>query len=155
MRLQNSLILSIIEYFIENEFLYIITEFASGGTLEKRLQSIEKKKLSQDEAFRYFVMLCIGLYTIHEQGLTHGDINTTNLLLKPCENGHDLLLINTSSFKRSQKEDRMDNISWLYYKAPENIKVHPDKPSPKLDSWAAGVIFYEMLAGRLPFQSQS
>lgn len=37
------------------------------------------------------------------------------------------------------------------YAAPEQKKKNPDKPTPKFDSWAAGVILYEMLAGRLPF----
>lgn len=49
----------------------------------------------------------------------------------------------------------MNDVCSLFYAAPEQIKDEPDKPTPKFDAWAAAVIFYEMLAGQLPFRGEN
>lgn len=91
-QLQHPMIVKFIECFIENGFIYIITEFAEGGSLENKLK--EKKKFGHEESFRYFLMLCIGLYSIHKQNLVHRDISAKNLFLKTFKNTNlDLLII--------------------------------------------------------------
>ncbi len=63
----NPFIVKYIESFVENDHFYTITEFADGGSLENYLLRAkpQEKKLSEDEALRYFTMLSLGLYYIH------------------------------------------------------------------------------------------
>lgn len=83
--------------------MYIITEFADGGSLDKKIESLHASgnKLSEKEAFRYFVMLCLGLDSIHKQGFVHRDISTKNLFLKNFGGGSDLIIIGDFGLARS------------------------------------------------------
>lgn len=97
-------------------------------------------------------MILIGLYAIHSQGLTHGNVSLKNLYLKNCGDGLDFLVIGGFFKARSSSEKIADD---YYYSAPQQNSDIEDNTTPKRDSWTAGVIFYEMLADHLPFQSES
>lgn len=52
----------------------------------------------------------------------------------------------------SNTSNTMNN---LYYSAPEQIDLEPDKATFKFDSWAAGVFLFEMSQGKHPFRGKN
>lgn len=118
----------------------------------------DNKLLSVEEALRYFVMICIGLHSIHKQGYVHRDISSKNLFLKSYGEKRDLLVIGDFGLARSEmakitgltiKDCFTDN-----YAAPEQKNANPDFPTPKFDSWAAAIILFEMLTGHFPSENE-
>ncbi len=45
----------------------------------------------------------------------------------------------------------MNGLGTIQYCPPEYFLDEPTKPNEKIDSWSSGIVFYEMLAGKLPF----
>ena len=77
---------------LEDEaYIYLVLELAQKGNLFYLIR--QKKALSEDEAFYFFIQLCSGVYFLHKNGLIHRDIKPENLLigedniLKICDFG--------------------------------------------------------------------
>jgi serine/threonine protein kinase len=75
----------------DDKFIYLILEYAAKGNLFYLIRN--KKVLSEDEAFYFFIQTCAGIYFLHKNGLIHRDIKPENLLigddniLKICDFG--------------------------------------------------------------------
>jgi serine/threonine protein kinase len=77
---QSPNIISLIDVFEDEDFVYIITEFCNGGDLSRVLDlnnRLTKKKLIQ----RILVQVIKGLKALHEQGVIHRDVKAPNILL--------------------------------------------------------------------------
>ena len=77
--------------FEDEEIVYLVLEFASGGTLFDYVQ--KRRGLSEREAFIYFLQSCLAVDTLHKNNIIHRDIKPENLLmdnskkLKLCDFG--------------------------------------------------------------------
>jgi serine/threonine protein kinase len=65
--------------FEDSHFIYLVLEYAAKGNLFFIIRN--KRQLSEDEAFYFFMQACSGLYFLHKNGLIHRDIKPENLLL--------------------------------------------------------------------------
>eukprot|EP00210_Caulerpa_lentillifera_P005787 g5533.t1 len=127
--------------------LFIIMEFCKDGDLESVMQ-----KGPCDEVFtrQCMVQLAAGLQELRSMGLVHRDLKPPNLLL------HDgVLKIADFGFARSlQPEKLADTLCGSpLYMAPEVLQLK--KYDARADLWSVGVIMYEMLVGRTPFEGQT
>ncbi len=61
----NPFVIKLYEAFDENDHFYLATEYADGGTLKNLIETYPYKKIPDDEAIKYFSMMCLGLNYIH------------------------------------------------------------------------------------------
>jgi serine/threonine protein kinase len=78
-RLKHNNIIRLVNYFEDDDNLYLILEYASKGSLFHLIK--KKKYLTEDEAFFFFVQACAGIYFLHSIGLIHRDIKPENMLI--------------------------------------------------------------------------
>jgi serine/threonine-protein kinase len=123
----------------------------SLGTLlgETYDPEIPSRTLAPDKAARYMRQTLSGLACLHDAGILHRDIKPFNLLVTD----RNTVRIADFGLSRTRREifRGPDNlkIGSPYYAAPEQEK-DPDHLKPSADLYAAGVILYRMLTGRLP-----
>ena len=95
-----------------------------------------------------FLDLCEALAVLHDSGSIHGDIKTSNIRMEP--NGRTKLIDfgSTTSTHRSKTVFK----GTLGYVAPEVLRGEP--ATPLSDIYGLGVVLYEALTGRAPFQTR-
>uniref|UniRef100_A0A158P769 Aurora kinase n=1 Tax=Angiostrongylus cantonensis TaxID=6313 RepID=A0A158P769_ANGCA len=130
-------------YFHDQQRVYIILEFAEGGELHGRMK--KKGKLDEHEAAKYVRQLADGLSYCHAKRVIHRDIKPENILLDRNRNIADFGWAVVSSHSR-----RETICGTLDYLPPEMI--NGDTHDHTVDNWAIGILLYEMLVGRPPFE---
>jgi tetratricopeptide (TPR) repeat protein len=127
-------------------------EYVEGGSLDDRLA--REGRLPAHEAARILAGVLAGLRDAHEQGIVHGDVKPGNVLLGP-DGTVKLVDFGLARFmgEISLRLSRADVVGTPAYMAPEVIMGDP--PGPLADLWSAGVVFYRMLSGRMPFPGHS
>jgi serine/threonine protein kinase/lipoprotein NlpI len=140
-------ILPIIDFGIQEGTPYLITDFASGGSLRNRLKQARSQPLSLDESLRILRQVAEALHVAHQQKVVHRDLKPENILFHTS--GNVLLAdfgISTILSTKSIKTTAI--IGTPPYMAPEQFKGHVSKAS---DQYALGCIAYELFAGHQPF----
>lgn len=64
-------------YFEDREHVYLVLEYAEGGSLFKVIK--KKRKLSEDEAFVYLFQTCLGVDYLHKLKIIHRDLKVTQV----------------------------------------------------------------------------
>ncbi|KAF9970316.1 hypothetical protein BGZ73_006996 [Actinomortierella ambigua] len=127
--------------------LVMITDFADGGSLKT---AIDNKRLGEGWSKKEEIAkeIAKGLAYIHANKITHGRLNSSNVLLtqhlevKLCDFGLAQIKIDTASCQSHSQ--RLDE-SMLRWMAPE-ILARPPKYSTKSDMYAFGMVMWEMAA---------
>ncbi len=132
----------------EGNLIYLVMPFISRGTFQDLLK--QRGPLPPDEAGRYLEQICAGLRYAHKRGVVHLDLKPLNLLVH--EDGR--LLLSDFGLAHLIKEGAVQGGASLtfgtpFYMAPEHLRGQPDWRS---DLYSLGVIVFQMLAGRLPFE---
>ncbi len=147
---------------------YIACEFVSGGTLANRLPG---KPLSAKAACKLVLQLARAVQAAHDQSVIHRDLKPSNVLLatdSPSigdvadESFWDRITPKVSDFglaKHLGEDDALTHTGTLLgtpeYMAPEQAVGRIDLVDARTDVHALGVILYEALTGRRPFQGAS
>src|SRR5262249_39584481 len=146
-------IVNIFDVDIQDGKPYIVMDFAEGGSLAARLRS---GPIGLDEALRLAIPLADALAYAHGQGLIHRDLKPANVLLRP--DGSPVLA--DFGLARAAIVDSAAQITatgavlgTLAYMAPEQFGGRPT--DARADIYAFGVMLYEMLTGRVPFDGDS
>lgn len=132
--------------------IFLVMEYVKGGEL---FTKVEKGKLKEDVARKYFQQLISAVDFCHSRGVTHRDLKPENLLLDENE---DLKVsdFGLSALPEQRQEDGMllTPCGTPAYVAPEVLKKKGYDGS-KADLWSCGVILYALLCGYLPFQGEN
>ncbi|KDP32419.1 hypothetical protein JCGZ_13344 [Jatropha curcas] len=129
--------------------IYIILEFVTGGELFDKIVEQVQRRLSENEARRYFQQLIDAVAYCHSKGVYHRDLKPENLLLDSVGN------LKVSDFGLSALPQK--GVGLLHttcgtpnYVAPE-VLSHEGYDGAAADVWSCGVILYVLMAGYLPF----
>jgi hypothetical protein len=129
---------------------WVVMEYVSGESLHQVLGR-HQQGLPLELTREWFLALCRAVGYLHDQGIVHRDLKPGNIFL---ENGvvkvGDYGL--TKSLGGSQRTAQTQSIGTVHYMAPE---ISTGNYNKQIDVYAAGVILYEMLTGRVPFDGQS
>ncbi len=138
-------VLPIIEADVIEGHLAIVSEYASGGSLSKWLAVNGGKAPSETAAVEMMSGILRGLEHLHRRGIVHRDLKPGNILLQ-----EDIPRLTDFGISRLlDAESSRSLVSGTYaYMSPEALD---GVRSEQTDVWSAGVIFYRMLAGHLPF----
>jgi WD40 repeat protein len=141
-------VLALIEADIYDDQIVIVSEYAPDGSLSAWLKKHGGKAPSFDDTIQMLDGILAGLAHLHERGIIHRDLKPDNILLQ-----RDTPRLADFGIARLLKTDSYSaNISGtLAYMAPETFD---GKRNERADIWAVGVIFYQMLTGRLPYDQK-
>lgn len=150
-KLQHSNIVTIFEFAEDNNTPYIVMEFLRGTPLDERLKS--PIPLALDEKVHIAAQLCTALNYAHEQGVVHRDIKPANLFLLP-DGTVKLLDFGVAKITTSTLTRQGDVLGSVSYMSPEQVSGS-DALDGRSDIFSVGVMLYELLMGRKPFQGDS
>jgi len=147
----------LVDFFDEESHFYIILDFADGGDFLTTL--VKKEKLEEDEAKQMAKSLLQALHYLHKNNICHRNLKPENILLK---NERDMGSVVIADFGMATRiltdadGDMLkltDRCGTAAYMAPEVIVQVPY--DTQADMWTLGVIMYNVLAGKLPFEDPS
>jgi len=147
--LKSPTILELKEYKIEENNLYIVLEYAEFGTLNQHIILKRQKNETFDieTILDWVTELFLGLYTIHEKQLLHRDIKSDNLFI--CKD--NVLKIGDLGIARATETGQASTVcGTVFYMAPEVFNYQ--KYDSKVDIWAAGIVIYELMMLKRPFE---
>lgn len=148
-------ILTVYEIAEEEGVRYIATEFIEGTTLRRLLK---QRTLSPGEALNITEHICSGLAAAHESGIVHRDVKPENIMIR--NDGYlKILDFGLAKFTKpgsvsEEMPTRVDTeantaVGTVRYMAPEQARGQ--EVDARADIWSTGVVLYEMLSGKVPF----
>jgi serine/threonine-protein kinase len=145
-------LVTIHEFGEDQGVLYLAMEFVPGVDLEAMLRD---RVLPPVEALELLAQVCDGLGHAHQKGVLHRDIKPSNIRVR--RDGERLMAkVMDFGIARVAGSDMTGTgtlLGTFGYMAPEYIKT--GVPDPRSDLFAVGVILYEALAGRRPFEGDT
>jgi serine/threonine-protein kinase len=146
---------------------FLVMELVDGESLAQRLR--RERRLQPGTTARLLGQAARGLERAHAMGIVHRDFKPANVLLSVDEDGFvrarvtdfgvAKLLRSIEEDAEAPPKDAKDTsatgvVGTPYYMAPEQFSL--EKPvSPQTDVWALGVVAYECLTGRRPFEGET
>jgi len=130
---------------------FFAMEFIEGGTLSDRLK--QERSLPLQQTLRIVEQCLAGLQAAHGHGLIHRDIKPGNILLDRASDR--AVLVDFGLVRRLGQSTQMTATGMVMgtvdYIAPEQARGR--KVDGRADIYSLGVLMYQMLAGRLPFEA--
>lgn len=128
---------------------YIVMRFMTGGTLQDRMK---RSALGRDEAIRLLEHIALALDFAHDKGIVHRDLKPGNVLLDETGNAYlaDFGLAKSVGGTRDLTATG-SVLGSPAYMSPEQARG--DKLDRRSDIYSFAVMAYQILSGRLPFDS--
>ncbi len=145
-------LVTIHEFGEDQGVLYLAMEFVPGVDLEAMLRD---RVLAPVEALDVLAQVCDGLAYAHQKGVLHRDIKPSNIRVRrEGERLHAKVMdFGIARVAGSDMTGTGTLLGTFGYMAPEYITT--GQPDPRSDLFAVGVILYEALAGRRPFEGET
>lgn len=130
---------------------YIVMEYMDGITLKEYIQ--KQKVITWNDAVFFTTQILKALQHAHDKGIVHRDIKPQNIILLPTGN-IKVADFGIARFSRNETRTLTENaIGSVHYISPEQAKG--ELTDERADIYSLGVVLYEMLAGKLPFEADS
>ena len=138
----------------------IVMEYVKGGNLEALLEKV--KKMTAPRVGRIISQLCEVLQAAHEEGIIHRDLKPANLMVVDPDTPRERIkvmdfglakLIDEGSSRKVTDTSVDFAVGTPSYIAPEQVRG--EAMDHRGDLYSVGVIAYELLSGRVPFQGSS
>ncbi|MEU8261273.1 Stk1 family PASTA domain-containing Ser/Thr kinase [Micromonospora sp. NPDC048999] len=137
---------------------YLVMEYVRGRTLRDVLA--ERRRLNPDEALAIAEQMLAAIAAAHRAGLVHRDVKPENVLVAEAPTGGTFNLVDSvvkvadfglaRAVEASAEEENGNQLmATVAYVAPELVTAgHAD---PRTDVYSAGIVLFEMLTGRVPY----
>ena len=135
---------------------YIASAYIEGKTLDKHIATSHTKGalLSLPDIVYLFTSLGVAIDYAHQQGVIHGNIKPSNILLDQRYKEHFVLgEPMLTDFGLPLLLGATESVSTPHYMSPEQARG--DMPNNRSDIYALGVILYELCTGTKPFRDES
>ncbi|HEX9160152.1 MAG TPA: protein kinase [Thermoanaerobaculia bacterium] len=139
---------------------YMVWEYIEGENLAQRIRA--RGTLPPRYAVQLAIQALHGLEAIHRAGIIHRDISPENLMITREQDGEERVRI--IDLGVAKLEDSTDNatragvfVGKLRYASPEHLGFlqEGERIDARADLYSMGVVLYEMLTGRPPFEATS
>jgi eukaryotic-like serine/threonine-protein kinase len=130
--------------------IYMVMEWVEGKLLRQILS--ELKKLPRERAIKIALGICEALAYIHGKGVVHRDLKPENIMVDANDNIKliDFGIAGQEGSRRLTFAKLSQVMGTPDYISPEQVKCK--RGDGRSDVYALGVILYEMLTGKMPFQ---
>ncbi len=130
---------------------YIVMEYIEGITLKEYIG--QRGVLDWNEALYFIIQVLRALQHAHDKGIVHRDIKPQNIML--LENGTIKVAdFGIARFSHGETKTISEKaIGSVHYMSPEQAKG--EMTDEKADIYSVGVMLYEMLTGKLPFEAEN
>jgi eukaryotic-like serine/threonine-protein kinase len=130
---------------------FIVMEYVEGQSVADILR--ERKRLPIDEAAGITTEACDGLDYAHRNGVIHRDVKPGNLII----NAEGVVKLADFGIAKAAEDSSITQIGSVLgtaaYLSPERARGEPASPSS--DVYSLGVVLYQLLTGRLPYETAS
>jgi serine/threonine protein kinase/tetratricopeptide (TPR) repeat protein len=128
---------------------FIVMEYVEGRTLK---EIVDKNELQVKDVLEIGIQVCEGLTAAHEKGIVHRDIKSSNIMITPKGR---VKIMDFGLAKRRDAEQitqKPSTLGTVAYMSPE--QASGEQVDRRSDIFSLGVVLYEMLTGRLPFEGE-
>ena len=130
---------------------YIVMEYIEGITLKEYIE--QQGSLRWKDAVHFTLQILKGLQHAHDKGIVHRDVKPQNIMVL-ADGTIKVTDFGIARFARSDQRTITDKaIGSVHYISPEQARG--EVTDEKADVYSVGVMLYEMLTGKLPFQADS
>ncbi len=142
-------IVQIIDAETDGEYPISVMELAPNGNLRRLIEHGDRPPLKV--SLKYFLQMLHALNTAHDQGVIHGSLKPENVVLDQAGNA---MLSDFGIAKIVEREGGGNNqvyvgVGSVAYMSPEQFQ-NPNLATVQSDIYSLGIMFYEMLTGKVP-----
>jgi len=151
-KLSHPNIVSIYDIGQDGGHYYLVMEYVEGCTLKNIIQ--EKGRLDPLEAIDYALQICDALQHAHDSNIIHRDIKPQNILV--TKKGQAKVTdfgIAKAATNATMTYSGSSILGTVQYISPEQARG--DQVTTRTDIYSAGIVLYEMLTGKLPFEGDT
>jgi hypothetical protein len=134
----------------EHDDRWVVMEYVNGASLEDIIER-HPNGMPRDMALHWFEGLCAGVGYLHDHGIVHRDLKPANVFL---DDGR--VKIGDYGLSKfiscSRRSGQTESVGTVHYMAPE---IANGRYGREIDSYALGIILYEMITGSVPFVGES
>ncbi|KAF2127293.1 Pkinase-domain-containing protein [Dothidotthia symphoricarpi CBS 119687] len=151
-------ILKLLSWFHDEKSIYLVLEFAPGGSLFSRLTKQPEGRFDEHTAAKYVAQMAEALRYMHKKNIMHRDVKPENILLglhneiKLADFGYS---VHSKSGSRSTICGTTDYLSPEVAMMALDPNLTQDTYTKAVDQWSLGILTYELLVGKAPFEMQS
>ena len=129
---------------------YIVMELIDGITLKQYME--KRGQLNWRESLHFITQIMRGLSHAHSRGIIHRDIKPQNIMVLR-DGSVKVADFGIACLADSAQTLTQEALGSVHYISPEQARG--DRPAARSDIYSSGVVLYEMLTGRLPFEGES
>jgi len=152
-RLSHPNIVKVLDSDEEKDIPYLVMAYLPGGTLKQKMQS---KPMHWQKAAQLLLPICKALSYAHKEGIIHRDIKPSNILIsesdEPMLTDFGIAKIIAGDETTADLTGTGVGIGTPEYMAPEQGAGQADE---RVDIYGLGVIYYQMVTGRLPYKADT
>ncbi|MBL4685597.1 MAG: serine/threonine protein kinase, partial [Nannocystaceae bacterium] len=156
--LRSAAVVQVLDYGVDGDIPYIAMELLQGESLRERLK--RTIKLPPQQVASIVEHVCRALTRAHAAGIVHRDLKPDNIFIVSDDEGEHYKVLDFGIAKApTHSGDQASTaqgsmLGTPYYIAPEQAR-DASAAEARSDLWSMGVIAYECLLGRRPFDSES
>ena len=129
---------------------YIVMELIDGITLKQYME--KRGQLNWRESLHFITQIMRGLSHAHSRGIIHRDIKPQDIMVLR-DGSVKVADFGIACLADSAQTLTQEALGSVHYISPEQARG--DRPDARSDIYSSGVVLYEMLTGRLPFEGES
>ena len=143
-------IVSVYDFSRDYNCQYIVMELLEGITLKQYMQ--KKGALSWKEALHFATQIARALSHAHSKGIVHRDIKPQNIMVVK-DGSIKVADFGIAHLQNESNTEAPETMGSIHYISPE--QAHGDPVDARADIYSLGVVMYEMLTGRLPYEGET
>ena len=149
---QHPNIIKLYDVFENEQYIYIIMEYCSGGDLLTYFEN-HNYELPESKVCEIIHKLSMAVYYIHSYGIVHRDLKPENILMTDSKDTADIRLLDFGLSKIIGNDEKCtEPYGTLSFVAPEVLQGKPYDKS--VDLWSIGIITFLLLCGYMPFDDE-